>query len=260
MTKALKLTVAGLALLLLIATTGFAAIWTLLNSESGTAFLAGQLRQTMGDTLSWETLEGPITGPLQLTGVSISQPGTDIKMDKVRLDWQPGALLQGSLALSLLALDNMTVTLTTEESSPGSTSFSPSSLNLPVDISLSDVRLTNVRITQDTGSKVLIDSLQGNAELKGSQLTIKQLEVQASQGSVSISGTTSLENDMPLDVRVELTLTGQEGTPLKAELGLGGIIGWGDAIDFALVYDLGVQGLAQLEAGLPDAFSAMPSN
>ena len=253
MTKTLKLTVAGLALLLLIATTGFAAIWTLLNSESGTAFLAGQLRQTMGDTLSWETLEGPITGPLQLTGVSISQPGTDIKMDKVRLDWQPGALLQGSLALSLLALDNMTVTLTTEESSPGSTSFSPSSLNLPVDISLSDVRLTNVRITQDTGSKVLIDSLQGNAELKGSQLTIKQLEVQASQGSVSISGTTSLENDMPLDARVELTLTGQEGTPLKAELGLGGIIGWGDAIDFALAYDLGVQGLAQLEAGLPDA-------
>ena len=253
MSKALKLTLAGLALLLFLSLAGLLSAWALISSESGSNFLIGQLRQSMGDAIQWDSTQGPLTGPLQFNGVSFSEPGTEIKVEKVVLDWQPSDLLQGTLALNLLTVDSIDIVLTNDESSPSADTFSPASLSPPVDISLKNIRLTNVSISQGTEPPVLIDSLQLDAELKSGHLSIEQLEVTGPQGTIALTGTTSLENDMPLTLDIAWTFTEGESAPLKGDLGLQGEIRWSDAIDFALAYDLSVEGLAQFEESLPDS-------
>ncbi|MEH6584021.1 MAG: translocation/assembly module TamB domain-containing protein [Halioglobus sp.] len=252
MSKVLKIVVATSALLLLLIAGGLTAIWALVSSESGSAFVAGKLRQSMGDTLDWESIQGPLTGPVQLTGVSVSQPGTEITVDRVLMAWEPGALLQGKLVLSALEADNINIVLLADETSASATPFSPASLLPPVDVLLSGVRLENVRITQGTEPPLLIDSLQVDAKLRGNQLEIGHIEVHAPQGNLTVSGTTALTDDMPLDLHVNWTLTDLESAPIDGELGLQGNIQWSETIGFALDYDLGVRGLAQLDAGLPD--------
>ncbi|MEH6587472.1 MAG: translocation/assembly module TamB domain-containing protein [Halioglobus sp.] len=252
MSKALKLVLATLALLLLLIAGGLTAIWTLVNSESGSAFVAGQLRHSMGDTLNWESIQGPLTGPLQLTGVSVSQPGSKLLIGRIRINWQPTALLQGKLLISSFAVDNIDIVLTMDDTSTSTEPFSPASLRLPVDVLLSGVRLANVQITQGTQPSLVIDSLQLDAKLQGHQLALERLEVHAPQGKLTVSGTASLEDDMPVDVHTNWTLADLESAPLEGELHLQGNVLWSEAIGFALDYDLSVQGLAQLEAGLPD--------
>lgn len=255
MSKALKFTLAGLALLLVLAVAGLLGAWALISSESGSNFLVGQLRDSMGDTIQWETMQGPLTGPLELTGVSVSQAGTEISVGKAVLDWQPSALLQGNLSLSFLAVDNINITLVTDESSASTEPFSPASLRPPIDVSLSEIRISNVQISQGTEPPMVIDSLLLIAELKGGLLDIRQLDLQAPQGAINLSGTTYLEDNMPLDLQAIWTLIRQESAPLKGETRLKGNIEWSEAIGFTLAYDLSLQGLAQLEAGLPDADS-----
>ena len=252
MSRALKLVLATLALLLLLIAGGLTAIWTIVNSESGSAFVAGKLRQSMGDTLNWESIQGPLTGPLQLAGVSVSQPGSELFIGRILIDWQLSGLLQGKLVLSSFAADDINIVLTTDDTSTSTEPFSPASLRLPVDVVLSGVRLGNVRITQGTQPPLVIDSLQLDAKLQGHQLALAQLEVHAPQGKLSVSGSASLEDDMPLDMHTIWTLSDLESAPVEGELHLKGNILWSDAIGFALDYDLSVQGLAQLEAGLPD--------
>jgi translocation and assembly module TamB len=252
LSKALKIALATSALLLLLIAGGLTAIWALANSESGSAFLAGKLRQSMGDTVDWESIQGPLTGPVQLTGVSVSQPGTELTVGRVLLAWQPGALLQGKLVLSAFEADNINIVLTADDTSTSASPFSPASLLPPVDVLLSGVRFDNVRITQGTEPPLLIDSLQVDAKLRGSQLEIGHLKVHTPQGNLTVSGTTTLADDMPLALHANWTLAEPESAPLAGELGLRGNIQWSETIGFALDYDLGVQGLAQLDAGLPD--------
>ncbi|MEP4149188.1 MAG: translocation/assembly module TamB domain-containing protein [Halioglobus sp.] len=252
MSKALKFTLAGLSLLFILTVAALLGAWALISSESGSNFLVGQLRESMGDSIQWETMQGPLTGPLELTNVSVSEPGTEINVGKAILDWQPSALLKGELSLNLLAVDNINIALDTDESSASTDPFSPASLRPPIDISLSEVRISNVHISQGTEPPLVIDSLLLKAELKGGLLNIRQLDLQAPQGTINLSGTASLEDDMPLDLHANWTLSRQESAPLKGETGLKGTIIWSDTIGFALAYDLGLQGLAQLEAGLPD--------
>lgn len=257
LSKVLKMTLATSALLLLLIAGGLAAIWALVSSESGSAFLAGKLRQSMADTLDWESLQGPLTGPVLLTGVSVSQPGTEVTVDRLFLAWQPGALLQGKLVVNAFEADNINIVLLKDESSTSTTPLSPASVLPPVDVFLSGARVNNVRISQGTEPPLLINSLQMDAKLRGSHLEIGHIEVNTPQGNLTVSGTTTLTDDMPLDLHLNWTLTDLEGAPLEGaplegQLGLKGHIQWNDNIGFALDYDLAILGLAQLEVGLPD--------
>ncbi|MEH6592267.1 MAG: translocation/assembly module TamB domain-containing protein [Halioglobus sp.] len=252
MSNVLKMVLATSAILLLLIAGGLTAIWAVVSSESGSAFLAGKLRQSIGDTLDWESIQGPLTGPLQLTGVSFSQPGTELTVDRVLVDWQPGALLQGKLVLSAFEADNINIALSADDTSASAAPFSPASLLSPVDVLLSGARFNNVRITQGTEPPLLIDSLQVNATLRGSHLEIGQLKVHTPQGNLTVSGTTTLKDDMPLALHANWTLNNLESAALEGSIDLQGKIQWSETIDFALDYDLSVLGLVQLDVGLAD--------
>ena len=71
MPKPVKLALATLSLLLLLIVAAVLAVVGLVSTESGTALLARQVQQNLGDSISWQRLSGSITGPLRLSLIHI---------------------------------------------------------------------------------------------------------------------------------------------------------------------------------------------
>ena len=144
----MRLILLMLLILLLVAVATGAGLIGFAFSERGTQFLAAQAKTWTGDTVSWEAAEGSLSGPLVLKGVSLWQPGLQLELDKVSLDWDPWLLLRGVLQVDSLRAENIRVALSSTDSPPAAEPFSPAVLRLPIDVYQEGVQLTHLQLIQ----------------------------------------------------------------------------------------------------------------
>ncbi|TDG15362.1 hypothetical protein E2F43_03775 [Seongchinamella unica] len=246
----LKLALATLTLLLLLLVAGVLAVLGLVGTESGTALLAKHARQYLGNAVSWQQLEGRITGPLHISGLRYQQPELSFEAEHLELDWRPGALLRGRLELITLRADGIDLALNSTATDEPATPFDPSSISSPVDIFLEEVQLTRLTFTQD-GASQQVDSIRLAGSLAGESLTLDQLLVHAPQGQLSLRGTTRFGASMPLELYSSWTFTPPESAPFSGETGIRGVLDWGEPIGFSLSYSIVASGLAALQPQLP---------
>ena len=250
MPKLLKLALATLTLLLLLLLAGALAVLGLLGTESGTSLLARQAGQYLGDAVSWQRLQGTITGPLRISGLRYRQPDLSLQADQLQLDWSPGALLRGRLELSTFRADGLEITLNASADDTVGEPFDPSAIASPVDIFLRDAQINGLTFTQD-GATQHINHIQLAGSLVGASLALDKFFVRAPQGELTLRGTSRLDATMPLDLYSNWTLTTGESAPLSGETGIEGTINWADSIGFKLGYSLRVDGLQALQPELP---------
>jgi len=253
----------SLSLLLMLGGTA-GALLGLAYSEKGTAFLLGQVKRWTGDTVTWQELSGSLGGPLALRGVSLKQPGLALEMRTLTLDWQPRALLQGLLLVESLEAEGIRIGLVTADSTPSGEPFNPAALQLPIDIALEHMALRDLQLTQDDQSPQVIDHLDLAASLENTTLRLQRLNVAAPQGSLSLTGGTTLETQMPLQLQANWALQPGNATPgaaaqdiaLTGEIALKGNINWGEAVVFELDYQASADGLGQIDLQLPPRLAA----
>ena len=90
-----------LATTMLVAATAIGGIW-LAFSESGLGTLARLAASASGGRLTLEQPSGRLLGPLALVRVIWSEPGTEVVIEGLRIDWSPGALLDKRLSIGEL--------------------------------------------------------------------------------------------------------------------------------------------------------------
>ena len=218
-------------------------------SEKGTAFLLGQARRWTGDMVTWQDLDGTLSGPLALRGLSLKQPGLALEMRTLTLDWEPRALLEGMLLVESLEAEGIRIALATTDSPPTSEPFNPAALQLPIDIALGDVTLRDLQLTQDDQSPQVIHHLDLVASLENNTLLLQRLNVKIPQGSLSLTGNATLDEQMPLQLQADWALqpsapgaatpgAAAQDIALIGEIALQGNINWGEAIAFDLDYQL----------------------
>ncbi len=269
--RPVRLTLLALLTLLLVTVGTAAGLLGLAYSERGTHFLATQAKRWTGDTVNWEALEGSLSGPLTLRELRFKQPGLQLDLDKVTLDWDPLLLARGRLQVTSLQAENMRVALANTASPPAAEPFSPASLRLPIDVNLQGVRLVNLQLTQNDQPAQLIERIDLAARLADGELSIQKLDVVAPQGSLRLTAHTVTADKTPLEMTVGWQLmasaigagtgTGTGASPgaqepLTGELSVQGDIDWRDGIAFALDYRIEANGLQLVNPELPASVSA----
>lgn len=209
-----------LAPILLIALAVGAAL-LMLNTETGTRLLAGRASAALGGMVSWQEVQGPLTGPLLLRGIEVRQPGLALELDTLAIDWSPTALAGRQLQVESLQAEGLRVTLSETDPDPAAEPFDPATLQLPVAISLNDVRLGKITIVQAGQEPIAIDSVRLRAELDDGLLTLHELAVEAPLASLALSGSADLAGGPSISLDYQLAVH-ETGLEVPGELGADG--------------------------------------
>ena len=237
------------------------------GTETGTRWAVSLAKPLTQGIVQWDKLDGTLIGPLKLRGVHITQPGMDIKIQALDLNWQLAALLRRHLKVDGINADGVIITLTPAKSTEPDAPFDPEALQLPVNISLREVQLSNLQVIQGELPPQQINSITLDANLENNRLSLKHLAVHLPEGGVSVTGTSALTNPMPLKFETSwnwiLPSSNEDaagpvsGLPVAGEFSISGNIDWAEKIGFALDYRLLASGLEQLAPELPGQLDAM---
>ena len=198
----------SLASLTLLAGLGAGGIW-LSQSESGLHSLAQIASQTSGGRLVIEQTSGRLTGPLQIEHLRWESPGIKISLDGLHLDWQPGALLQGKLAISELSAAKLRLDIaSSNEASPP-----PSDLRLPVAVDIEKVAISQF----DWWGIFSANNISGQLSSDGEQHRLNDFI--AHSGNLTLNGAASLGGSAPLPLNFTAQLNGKlDERPLQLAL------------------------------------------
>lgn len=184
------------------------AIW-LSQSESGLQSVAQIASQASGGRLLIEQSSGRLSGPLRIEHLAWTSPGIKISVDGLRLDWQPGALLHGQLAISELSADLLRLDIAgSNQASPP-----PSDLRLPVAVNIEKVAISQF----DWSGIFRANGISGQLSSDGAEHRLSNFIAQS--GNLALSGNASLGGSAPLPLNFTAQLSGQlDEKPLQLAL------------------------------------------
>jgi translocation and assembly module TamB len=214
MTKRAILT--GLSVAVLVA--GGAVAW-LLTSEAGLRWAWGRAAAWSPGELTAERLEGRLIGPLAITGLDYRTDETRVRIGSLALDWEPGALLRGTLAVARLAIADVEVRHTPV---PSTGRQPPTGLRLPLAIEIRDGRVDNLSVQIGDGMPFPITRVRLGASARDRELRIGELELAAPGISAMASGRAALAPPYALDLTLAASVAPPDIAPLETRGSLRG--------------------------------------
>ena len=171
----------------------------LAGTAGGTRLLAGQVQRLSGGMVDWDSVEGPLLGPLQLRGLRLRQQELAVDVQTLTLDWQPRALLGGRLQIDMLVAAGLRVTIPeSTEPPPPAEPFRPADLQPPLDIWVRALTVRDIELNLGGAPPRQIDEIGLVARLEEGTLQLERLEVRAPEGGLMASGMTELSEALPL--------------------------------------------------------------
>ncbi len=183
---------------MLVAATAIGGIW-LAFSESGLGTLARLTASASGGRLTLEQPSGRLLGPLAFARVIWSEPGTEVVIERLQIDWSPAALLERRLSIAELAAARVAI----EIASSDEASTPPASLRLPLAVDVKKIAISRL----DYGKLFSAGDLQAAFVSDGADHRLTAVRGQF--GKTAISGEMTLGADAPLPVQVSAMLAGQ---------------------------------------------------
>lgn len=183
---------------MLVAATAIGGIW-LAFSESGLGTLARLTASASGGRLTLEQPSGRLLGPLAFARVIWSEPGTEVVIERLQIDWSPAALLERRLSIAGLAAARVAI----EIASSDEASTPPASLRLPLAVDVNNIAISRL----DYGKLFSAGDLQAAFVSDGADHRLTAVRGQF--GKTAISGEMTLGADAPLPVQVSAMLAGQ---------------------------------------------------
>lgn len=178
------------------------AVYLVLRSETGTAWL---IDQVPGLTVTGD--QGSVLNRWQAHSVRWQGYGVTAEVDQVFLEWSPSCLLKGLLCIDQLLAAEINIALAPGEEEPtDSEPFQLPEINLPVGLSVGDVRLGPLNLDNSN----LWRSFTLSVEASGAAWQIENLNVVTDAVEVAAKGRVETRGDWPLDVDVRLDLPAPE--------------------------------------------------
>lgn len=221
--------------------------WWLLWTVGGRDFLLGQIaaRLPAGSELTWNSAQGPASGPLTLQGVRfthrgcpdvegkpVAYPGcaqpllTVFTADTLVLDPALRPLLGKRLRLDALAIRDAALELPVSEQ-PFELPRWPDSLPQiapPLALEADSIRIDDFTVTQDQQTLIAIAHATGGLRAHDGDLRIDNVQVQSERGRFALHGTYAPSNDYAMDLTASAVLPARSGrTPARL-----GVVARGD--------------------------------
>jgi translocation and assembly module TamB len=158
--------------------------------------------------LTIEHLEGRLRGPLTLQGVHYRNDKMDLQMAQLAMQWQPGALVGGTLKINSLTISGLHIV-----NEPASTkTIALPDVHLPISVKIDQATVHDLRVAEQGESTpfTLLDASLSNAEFKHHQLHLQHLSLTAPHYQLTATGDLTPQQDYPLDLDVQWSVDGGE--------------------------------------------------
>ena len=242
--KRILLTLITLLLLIL------ALAYWLLGTASGYRQLPKLINRLTPYTLTYDQLDGALLGSQHWQNLHLSGGGLDIRAADLHLDLRAGELLRGDIHLAEVALSDATITLppggdAPKPASTGESATTPTQLpaiDLPVDLNIGQLRLSNITLKQQQKPILHIESADLAAAYRDSTLTTRG-NARTDKGSFDLDASLTTRDDYPLTLKLSgdtplttppqtLTLDWQQSLlKPRLSLALGGMASGGIDLD-----------------------------
>ncbi len=169
-------------------------------TESGFRQLVRMAVDLSGGVLAVEDVQGRLLGQWRLDGLRLQTPAADLSCKKMVAQWQPLALLQGTLRMVTVHGEGIDV-LIKEEGQGASSSPLPEIL-LPVEVALATFELNDVSIHGMTGMELpRIEQISLELATQRNHVILKRVEAGIPGTSAHMQGIIGLGGKWPLDLR-----------------------------------------------------------
>lgn len=187
--------------------------WFVLNSQWGLDRIYELVRYSIPGKLDIHSLRGKLLGPITFSGISYVNNGVQIKLERLDFDWQADRLLIGTLRITKLDAEDLTVQLI--DASGPDKSAAPSSFILPLTIEVLDAHLKSARIITGVQQPFLVNQLilQGTAHKDSVQIT--QLSIESEIFDLVTKGKVGFDSTYPVDLHTSWSARLAGYTPLK---------------------------------------------
>ena len=227
----------------------------LVNTEDGLE-LAFQVAQTLlPSELSITQVKGQLVGPLELRQLAYRDETLDIKVARIRLEWNPRMLFRGRVSLRLLEIEGLDITTSGQSESDSSGAVELPAIDLPFNLEVQVARVLGGRLTvASSATTVEIHVLELGGALTGSALALDVLRLETPDAAAHAQGRITLADDFPVNLALDWTFRGVPGEPVE---GRGELAGNRHALALRQVLSGGVRAQLTAEVDSPLEYPAV---
>lgn len=202
MKRALKITAAVIAVLVLVV---MALGWYVTGTNAGLRWALNMAERATGGNLSVAEAQGNLLQGVHLQHLRYRAPGTEVEVATLKLRWRPSALLHGTV--DVRTLQARAIRIRTEPSDePSDDRTFPPQLDLPIRVTLQQVLVEDLRITQGQQAPVIIERIALDGGIRGDQVNVAQLQVRTPQLQASAAGELQLSGQYQVNLTVDWLL------------------------------------------------------
>lgn len=176
------LLVAGAALLLLLLVAASALAWAL-TTRAGFDWALDQARPYLPETVAFEQARGRLIGPIEVQGLRVDAGGTRVRVERIRLRWQPLDLLQGHVHVERLALTGVDIEQTAQPEPPSGAGSAlprlPDDIGVPLPVTVDRLAVDDVVFRPPDGPARHLDRLRAGVRVNDRELRVSELELAA---------------------------------------------------------------------------------
>jgi len=200
--------------LLVLLTTLLAATAWMSFSPGGFLWLTRTASALSQDRLSFEGVEGDLSGTLSIGKVMLATQQQQVQITNLRLQWRPRALWQRRVEVDLLAAQSVRVTILKPDPTPP---LLPQSLRLPFALQLRQLDVASLEVGQ-AGRLFQMRNLR--AGLADDVASYRLTRASLSTAWAEVRGEIALGKDAPFVLRGQLAAQREAVLPVRAELQL----------------------------------------
>ena len=187
--------------------------WFILNSQWGLERVYELVRYSIPGKLDIHSLRGKLLGPITFSGISYSNNGVQVNLERLDFDWQADRLLTGTLRITKFDAEDLTVQLT--DAPDQDKSGTPSSFILPLTIELLDARLKQARIIRDQQQSFSITQLILQATAHADSVQIAHLNIESEPFDLMTRGKVGFDSTYPVELHTSWSARFSGYTPLN---------------------------------------------
>ena len=209
--------VSALVVLCLLMVLVLAAVWALLRSDTGTAWLIDRI-----PGLETEQASGSLLGEWQAQRIEWRGYGVAVVVRDPAVAWSPGCLFRKSLCLDRLHSGAIRVEVqpSTEEASARADELELPDIHLPLEVVLADVQLGSLTVN---GAQVW-DRLTASVRGSGADMTLERASYRLDDVQVTAEGRVTMRRDWPLNADVAVSLPPPSGEHWQISANLAGSV------------------------------------
>ena len=196
----------SLLVLLIIVLIILAVLYYMAGTDSGFTRIT-QLANERVAGLSIDNPSGNLQDGISASSVTFSNDSISIKAQELSSGWSLGCLVQRRFCLDDVHVEQLDITTfaatDTEPAAPREGPITLPEIDLPIDVTLSDISVDRLQFQPPGEAPVqIVENIQLSARTDNSLVTIENLSLSFAPYTVVVNGTTELKGQYPIDLAV----------------------------------------------------------